>query len=102
MSTDHAVRYGRDLAIHYQLRLAAPVSCIAFALVGMPLGIRSRRAGSSMSFGIAVLIVLGYYIFFNLINVFGQGGMLPPFATAWLANAIAIVVGATLSVKVAR
>jgi lipopolysaccharide export system permease protein len=102
MSTDRAVRHGRDLAIHYQLRLAVPVSCIAFALVGMPLGIRSRRANSSMSFGIAVLIVLGYYIFFNLINVFGQGGMLPPLATAWLANAIAIVVGVALSIKVAR
>ncbi len=100
---DHALtRRWRDLQIQYHLRIALPVSCIAFALVGIPLGIRPRRASSSMSFGLAVLIVFGYYIFFSLINLLGQRGFLSPFATAWIANAIAIAVGLGLSIEKSR
>jgi len=98
-SLERSVRRQRDLEIQYHLRMAMPVSCIAFALVGIPLGIRPRRASSSMSLGLAVLIVFGYYMFFNLLNLFGQRGILSPFVTAWLANAIAIAVGLGLSIE---
>ncbi len=97
-----ALRRWRDLTIQYHLRIAMPVSCIAFALVGIPLGIRPRRASSSMSFGLAVLIVFGYYIFFNLIQVFGQRGIVTPFVTAWLANVIALAIGLGLSIEAAK
>ncbi|MGD8239859.1 MAG: LptF/LptG family permease [Armatimonadota bacterium] len=97
-----AVRRWRNLAIQYHLRTAVPVSCIAFALVGIPLGIRPRRTGSSMNLGLAVVIVFGYYIFFNLLSLFGQRGVLPPFATAWMANAIALAVGVGLSIEAAK
>ncbi|MFQ5810395.1 MAG: LptF/LptG family permease [Armatimonadota bacterium] len=97
-----AVRRWRNLKIQYHLRTAVPVSCIAFALVGIPLGVRPRRTGSSMNLGLAVVIVFGYYIFFNLLSLFGQRGVLPPFATAWLANAIALAVGVGLSIEAAK
>jgi lipopolysaccharide export system permease protein len=100
---DHALALRwRDLQIQYHVRIALPVSCIAFALVGTPLGIRPRRASSSMGFGLAVLIVFGYYIFFSLINLLGQRGVLSPFATAWIANAIAIALGLGLSIEKSR
>jgi len=102
LDTDHAIRHGRDLAMQYHLRLAVPVACIAFALVGMPLGINSRRVSSSMNFGLAAVIVLGYYIFFDLISALGQSGILHPFVTAWLPAATAIATGVVLCWRVAK
>lgn len=47
-------------------RLALSIACFAFALLGIPLGITSRRKESSAGIGISILLVFIFYFFIIL------------------------------------
>ena len=47
-------------------RLALSLSCFAFAMLGIPLGLISRRRESSIGVGISLLVVFFFYFFIIL------------------------------------
>lgn len=77
-----------DLLVSFHQRLAAPVACIVFVLLGTPLAIRVRRSGKAISLGLTIVLVCIYY----LLMIFGQGigknGILHPFWASWLPNLV--------------
>lgn len=44
-------------------RFSFPFSCIAFALVGVPLGITAHRRETSVDFGFSLLVAFSYFLF---------------------------------------
>ena len=44
--------------------------------------------------GIALLVVLVYYVLFTVCLKLGSAGVIPPFVAAWIPNALLFVVGA--------
>ena len=50
-------------------RLALPLACVVLALVGIPLGISSRKGGKSTAFVLTVF--LGFLYFMGLISLIG-------------------------------
>ncbi len=42
-------------------KVNSALAVLSFALIGVPLGIRVSRRETSANFGVAVLLVLGYY-----------------------------------------
>ncbi|MDP8233597.1 MAG: LptF/LptG family permease, partial [Candidatus Saelkia tenebricola] len=45
-------------------RYAQPLTCLAFILIGFPLGIRTHRREKSIGFGLGLLIIVLYYVIF--------------------------------------
>lgn len=82
--------------IEFNKRLSYPAACLVLMLVGVPLGMSSRRGGKSAGFIITILLVFVYY-FLSLIGVaFARQGKVPPFAGVWLANAVFALLGVLL------
>jgi lipopolysaccharide export system permease protein len=80
--------------IEYHKDTAFPVSTFVLGLLGVPIGIVSKRSGRAGGFAIGVLVVIGFY----LLNVLGEflvttGGM-APVVGAWLPNVLLAVITA--------
>ena len=82
--------------IEYHRRLALPTACLVLALVGIPLGLSSKKGGKSSGFVLTILLVFLYYSI-SLIGVsFARQGRLSPAAGVWLADLAFLVGGAFL------
>lgn len=92
----------RWYAVEFHRRLALPTACLVLALVGIPLGLSSRRGGKSMGFVLTIVLVFIYYVL-SLVGVsMGRGGKIPPAAGVWMANIIFAVAGVFLLYRVDR
>jgi LPS export ABC transporter permease LptG len=65
-------------------------------LVGVPLGVISRRGGKSSGLVFTVLLVLLYYILSYTGIALSRQGKLPPFLGVWMANLLFAAVGSFL------
>ncbi len=82
--------------IEYHRRLALPTACIVLALVGIPLGLSSKKGGKSSGFVLTILLVFVYYSI-SLIGVsFARQGRLSPAAGVWLADFVFLAGGVFL------
>jgi LPS export ABC transporter permease LptG/LPS export ABC transporter permease LptF len=74
--------------IELNKRLSYPAACLVLLLVGVPLGMATRRGGKSAGFVLTILLVFVYY-FLSIVGVaLARQGKVPPFAGVWLANLI--------------
>ncbi len=87
----HAARSPRSrqaMLVELNYRFALPAAAIVLALVGMPLGMFTRKGGKSVGVMLATFLVFLYYV----IMAFGLGlakqGRLNPFCGLWVANFI--------------
>jgi len=83
-------------------RVAIPMASFVFALIGTPLGLSPNRSSSSIGFGLSIIIIFIYYAVLTVCTALGEGGVIPPFAAAWMANLVGIVVGLYLIYKASR
>ena len=86
----------RELAIELNKKLAVPVSCLVFALIGMPLGIRAHRSVRSRGFTIGLLLVLVYYLLRLNGEALVETGRLSPVIGTWAPNVIFAIAGLSL------
>ena len=56
-------RMRAKMAVDANQRLALALSCFAFALLGIPLGIRAHRKESSIGIGLALVLLFLFYLF---------------------------------------
>ncbi len=74
--------------IEFHRRFALPTACVVLAMVGIPLGLSSKKSGKSGGFVLTIVLVFIYY-FVSLIGVsLARQGKLPPALGAWLANIV--------------
>ncbi len=86
----------RELAIEVHKKFSIPLSCIFFALLALPLGIKSHRAVKSRGFAVGIIVVTLYY----LLRIGGEAlvetGSLPPAVGVWTPNLIFALLGISL------
>jgi LPS export ABC transporter permease LptG/LPS export ABC transporter permease LptF len=86
----------RSYLIEFNRRLALPTACLVFALVGIPLGLSSKKGGKSTGIVLTILLVFAYY-FISLFGVsLARQGRLSPAVGVWLANIIFFIGGVAL------
>jgi LPS export ABC transporter permease LptG/LPS export ABC transporter permease LptF len=89
-------RAGMDLKrylIELHNRFAFPVACLVLMLVGVPLGVASRRGGKSSGFVLTILLVFVYYFVSATGTQLGRQNKLPVIVAVWSANVIFAAVG---------
>jgi LPS export ABC transporter permease LptG/LPS export ABC transporter permease LptF len=74
-------------------RFAYPAACLVLMLVGVPLGVASRRGGKSSGFVFTILLVLLYYVLSYTGIALGKQNRLSPFFAVWSANLIFAAAG---------
>ena len=79
------------MELHY--RFALPVAAIVLALVGIPLGISTRKGGKSVGLMLSILLVFVYYILMAFGLSFAKQGRVSPFIGLWLANVLFALAG---------
>jgi len=67
-------------------RMALPFSCLAFALIGLPLGISTTRGSKSMGLVLSLILMLAYYLVFVLGTRIAANEQFSPFFGAWIGN----------------
>jgi LPS export ABC transporter permease LptF/LPS export ABC transporter permease LptG len=74
--------------IEFHRRFALPTACLVLAMVGIPLGLSSKKSGKSGGFVLTIALVFVYY-FISLIGVsLARQGKVSPGFGAWLANLV--------------
>lgn len=78
--------------MEYYKDLGFPVATLILGILGMPVGIVSKRTGRMRGFVLGIFIMVGYY----LLNVLGEFSvtalLLHPFAGAWLPNILLLLI----------
>jgi LPS export ABC transporter permease LptG/LPS export ABC transporter permease LptF len=97
---DHARRVdsvsARWYLIEFHRRFALPTACLVLAMVGIPLGLSSKKSGKSGGFVLTIALVFVYY-FVSLLGVsLARQGKVGPMFGAWLANIAFFAAGSIL------
>jgi lipopolysaccharide export system permease protein len=76
-------------------KVALPFASLVFAVVGSPIGLRRQRS-SKGGWGLAIIIIFGYYVLFTVLTSIAQAGHLEAFTAAFLPNILGLIIGAYL------
>jgi len=81
------------MIVEMNKRFALSMSCFAFTLIGIPLGMKSRRKESSVGVGIALGLVFGFYIFIIIANAMVTKPELRPDLVVWVPVILCELIG---------
>ena len=93
---------GRWYQIEMQKRLAYPTACLVLMLIGIPLGLSSRRGGKSMGFVLTIFLVFIYYFLSSTGMTLAKQQTIPVAVGVWGANLLFALAGLLLLRQMAR
>jgi len=93
---------GKLYAIELNKRFAFPASCLVLMLVGVPLGMSSRRGGKSAGFVVTILLVFLYYFLSSTGIALARQNKLSPPVGVWSVNVLFAVFGLLLLGQLSR
>jgi LPS export ABC transporter permease LptG/LPS export ABC transporter permease LptF len=86
----------RAARIEFNTRFSYPFACLVLMLIGVPLGLSSKRGGKSTGFVLTLLLVFAYYLLSEFGVGFAKSGKLSPLLGVWGANLIFAAFGSLL------
>jgi lipopolysaccharide export system permease protein len=88
--------------MEYDKDLAFPTAALVFGMLGVPVGIVSKRSGRVGGFAVGVMIIIVYYVLNVLCEFFVTTRVLTPFVGAWLPNTLFLAITIVLFYRVNR
>jgi LPS export ABC transporter permease LptG/LPS export ABC transporter permease LptF len=92
----------RPYSIEFHRRLSFPTACLVLMLVGVPLGLSSKRGGKGTGFAVTLLLVFLYYFLSEIGVALARQQKVPAFAGVWGANVLFTVAGLFLIQQLSR
>ena len=92
----------RPYLIELNYRFAFPTACLVLMLVGVPLGLSSKRGGKGMGFLVTLLLVFLYYFLSSAGVALARQDKVPAVLGVWGANLIFTLAGLILIQQLAR
>lgn len=89
----------RFAQVEYHKKFSIPFACLAFGLMGIPLGLMVKQSGKMIGFGIGLVVILVYYLLLQVGQSIGLNGMLSPALAMWLPNIAISAFGIALSLR---
>jgi lipopolysaccharide export system permease protein len=78
--------------MEYYKDLAFPTASLVFCLLGIPVGIASKRSGRIGGFAVGVLVIIVYYMLNIACEFLVMTASLPPLAGAWMPNGMFLLI----------
>jgi LPS export ABC transporter permease LptG/LPS export ABC transporter permease LptF len=83
-----------DYQIELHKRFALPVACLMLAMVGIPLGLATRKGGRAAGYVNAIFVAFFlYYVSFSALINLAKNKTLPVSVALWLPNAVFFIAG---------
>jgi LPS export ABC transporter permease LptG/LPS export ABC transporter permease LptF len=92
-ATAAQLKANRTYLIELNKRFSYPFACLVLMLVGVPLGLSSKRGGKSTGFVLTILLVFGYYLLSSIGVALASQGKLSPLLGVWGANILFALAG---------
>ena len=83
-------------------RFSFPFSCLAFALIGVPLGVTAHRRETSIGFAMGLIVAVAYFLFVIIGDTLRSNPKVHPELLVWFPNILFLVLGALLFRRLAR
>ncbi len=95
-------REWRSHWVEIHKKFALPFVCLIFVLVGIPLGISTRKGGRTSGFTISLVIILVYYVLITAGEKNAMEGHISPFLGMWGPNFLFLAAGLYLFFRSSR
>jgi LPS export ABC transporter permease LptG/LPS export ABC transporter permease LptF len=95
-------REWRSHWVEIHKKFALPFVCYVFVLVGIPLGISTKKGGRTSGFTISLGIILIYYVLITAGEKNAMEGHITPFLGMWGPNFLFLLAGLYLFTRTAR
>jgi LPS export ABC transporter permease LptF/LPS export ABC transporter permease LptG len=92
----------REAMIEFHRRFALPTACLVLALVGIPLGLSSKRGGKSTGFVLTIALVFLYYLVSLTGLSLARQGKIPVAGGIWMADILFLAGGVLLLWRIDR
>lgn len=83
-------------------KISIPFACLAFGLIGVPLGLMVRRGGRMIGLGVGVGVITLYYVVLTAGEKLAKQGLCPPSLGAWTPNILTFIAGMILIIRTIR
>src|SRR5216683_1514974 len=83
-------------------RFSFPFACLAFAIIGVPLGVTAHRRETSVGFAMGLIVAITYFLFVIIGDTLRGNAKFHPELLVWFPNVLFIVLGALLFRRLAR
>lgn len=93
---DHNLSQYRKLMVEYYKKYSLAFACLAFAVVGAPLGVMARRGGFGVGAGLSLLFFVLYWAMMIGGEKLADRGFITPGMAAWTPDLLLAIAGATL------
>jgi len=80
------------------MKFSIPVACVVFAIIGLALGVTSRKEGKLGSFVLGTGVIFAYYIVMYLGESLAKAKIIPPPMAMWIPNILLGTAGILLLV----
>jgi lipopolysaccharide export system permease protein len=74
--------------VEIQKKFALAAACFIFVLLGAPIALRFPRAGVGLTIGVSLVVFGLYYVGLIAGESLARRGIVPPFVSMWIANAV--------------
>ena len=83
-------------------RFSFPFSCLAFAIIAVPLGVTAHRRETSIGFAMGLIVAITYFLFVILGDTLRGNPAVHPELLVWFPNVLFGVLGVVLFRRLAR
>ena len=83
-------------------KFSIPAACLVFVLIGVGLGVTSRKDGRLASFALGIIVIFAYYVTMYGAEAMAKGAMVSPHLAMWLPNIVLGLVGLALLLQRSR
>lgn len=80
-------------------KYSIPFACLVFVLLGVPLGLSTRKGSAGIALGVSLLVILVYYLFLIAGEQLADRRMMPASLSMWLPNIILGAFGVILTIR---
>jgi lipopolysaccharide export system permease protein len=91
-----------EALVELNKRFSLSLSCIAFALIAIPLGITTHRKETSVGFAISLVVAFSYFFFILMADTFRGKAEVFPQMLIWVPNLVFFGLGTVLFFRLSK
>jgi lipopolysaccharide export system permease protein len=88
--------------VEFHRKFSMPIGCLVFAFFAFPVGVRARRSGRTVGFGVGLFVAIVYWGLLVAGQTFGVRMSLSPAFSMWFPDAVVLLAGGMFFLAGAR